>query len=100
MLSIWGENGVEEKLENPKANNTSINRTVSAEMTDQGYERTPEECKIRMLTLKRFCRQWKGNMKKSGKGRKTCKYFEELDTLLGTRPASRPVKVIDTTNRC
>ena len=69
-------------------------------MTDQGYERTPEQCKIRMHTLKRFCRQSKGNMKKSGKGRKTCKYFEELDTLLGTRPASRPVKVIDTTNRC
>ena len=61
-----------EILENPKANNT---------LTDKGYERTPEQCKIRMPTLKRFYQQCKGKMKKSGKGRNTCKYFEELDAI-------------------
>jgi ATP-dependent NAD(P)H-hydrate dehydratase len=95
LLSIWEDNGVEEQLESPKANNTSIYRTISAEMTDKGYERTPEQCKVRMHTLKRSYRQCKGKMKKSGKGRNTCKYFEQLDAILGTRPASSPVKVIE-----
>ena len=38
LLSISGENGVEDQLENPNANKTSIYRTISAEMTDKGYE--------------------------------------------------------------
>ena len=58
--------------------------TISTEMTDKGYERTPEQCKIRMPTLKRFYQQCKSKMKKSGKGGNTCKYFEELDAILGT----------------
>ena len=61
----------------------------------KGYERTPEQCKIRMHTLKRSYRECKGNMKKIGKEKNTCKYFEEHDAILGTRPASSPVKVID-----
>jgi hypothetical protein len=60
LLSIWEDNGVEEQLENPKANNTSIYRTISAEMTDKDYERTPEQCKVGMHTLKRSYRQCKG----------------------------------------
>ena len=35
----------------------------------------------------------------SGKGRNTCKHFEELDAILGTRPASSPVPVIDSGTR-
>ncbi|XP_061177434.1 zinc finger and SCAN domain-containing protein 29-like [Saccostrea echinata] len=95
LLSIWEENEIEEQLENPKTNNTSIYKTISSEMTDKGYKRTPEQCKVRMHTLKRSYRQCKGNTKESGKGRKTCKYFEKLDAILGTRPASSPVKVIE-----
>lgn len=33
---------------------------------------------------------------KSGKGRRTCKHFEELDSILGNRLASSTVKVIST----
>ena len=33
-------------------------------------------------------------MKKSGKGRRTCKFYEELDAILGCRPASSPLKVV------
>ena len=35
LLSIWGENRVEDKWENPNANNTRIYRIISAEMTDK-----------------------------------------------------------------
>ena len=46
-----GENGVVEQLENPKANNTSIYRTISADMIDKEYKRTPEKCKMHALKL-------------------------------------------------
>ncbi|XP_046551562.1 scaffold attachment factor B2-like [Haliotis rubra] len=48
------------------------------------------------MAILRTHRVCKSNLKKSGKGRKLCKFFEELDAILGTRPASSPLKVIDT----
>ena len=32
----------------------------------------------------------------TGRGRKTCKYFKELDAILGHRPASVPAVLLDT----
>lgn len=95
LLSIWDENCVEEQLEDPKVNNTRIYKSIAVEMTEKGCDKTPEQCKIKVHTLKRAYRESKGNMKKSGKGRKTCKFFEQLDAILGSRPASSPVKVIE-----
>ncbi|XP_071109921.1 uncharacterized protein [Haliotis cracherodii] len=65
-------------------------------MAEKGFEKTPDQCKVRIHTLKRSFRECKTSMKKSGKDRKTCKFFEELDVILGNRPASSPPKVIDT----
>ena len=31
----------------------------------------------------------------TGTSRQTCHFFEELDCILGTKPASSPVKVVD-----
>ncbi|XP_067660500.1 protein FAM133-like [Haliotis asinina] len=95
LLEIWEENSIEEQLENPKANNGS----VSTEMLDRGFHRTSDQCKVRIHTLKRTYRQYKTNMKKSGKGRKMCKFYEEMDRIWGTRPASSPVKVIETMSK-
>jgi hypothetical protein len=52
-----------------------------------------------MHTLKRAYRSCKGNMKKSGKGRRTCKFYEELDAILGCRPASSPLKVVESMSK-
>ena len=38
-------------------------------------------------------------MKKSGKGRRTCKFYEELDAILGCRPASSPLKVVESMSK-
>lgn len=32
----------------------------------------------------------------TGRGRKTCKFYKELDTILGHRPASVPTVLVDT----
>ena len=44
-------------------------------------------------------REAKTRLKKSGKGRKTCKFFTELDSILGNRPASSPLKVIESMSK-
>ncbi|XP_046570034.1 zinc finger and SCAN domain-containing protein 29-like [Haliotis rubra] len=95
LLNIWQELHVEESLDNPKTNNTSIYKTISSSLEDYGFQKTPEQCKVKMHTLKRSYRMWKGKLKKSGRGRSLCKHFEKLDEILGCRPASSPVKIIE-----
>ena len=42
-----------------------------------------------------FWEECKKNQKTSGKGRKLCKFYEKLNEILGQRPASSPVKVVE-----
>ena len=99
LLSVWEEQAIEEQMENPKVNNGSIYKSVSDELMNKGFDRTPEQCKVRIHTLKRMYRETKTKLKQSGKGRRTCNYFNELDSILGNRPASSPVKVIETMSK-
>ena len=72
LISIWDKQAIEEQMENPKINNASIYKSVSEEMKDKGFDKSPEQCKVRIHTLKRMYREAKTRLKKSGKGRKTC----------------------------
>jgi hypothetical protein len=99
LLSIWEEKSVEEQLDDPRVNNVGIYKTISDEMAEKGYVKSSDQCKVRMHTLKRAYRSCKGNMKKSGKGRGTCKFYEELDAILGCRPASSPLKVVESMSK-
>ena len=38
----------------------------------------------------------KDNNGKTGKGRQTCKFYSQLDVILGHRPASAPSALLDT----
>ncbi len=40
----------------------------------------------------------KDSNNKTGEGRKTCKFYDELDRILGPRPASTPSFLIDTSS--
>ncbi|XP_052103077.1 zinc finger and SCAN domain-containing protein 20-like [Mytilus californianus] len=60
-----------------------------------GYLRTAPECRQRIKTLKRNYFNAKNSNKSSGNGRTTCRYYDELEDILGGRPAVTPPKVRD-----
>ena len=66
-------------------------------MKEKGFSRDAEQCKAKIKNLKTKYRQVKDNNNKTGRGRKTFKYYDELDVVLGHRPASRPPVVLDAT---
>ncbi len=41
-------------------------------------------------------REIKDNNKETGRGRKTCKFYCQLDAILGHRPATIPPSLLDT----
>ena len=46
--------------------------------------------------LKKEYRQTKDHNGQTGRGRKTCKFYRELDNILGHQPASSPAVLLDT----
>ncbi|XP_067667654.1 uncharacterized protein [Haliotis asinina] len=95
LFSAWQELHVEENLDDPHKNNSNIYKSVSAALEDCGFEKSAEQCKTKMHTLKRSYRSCKAKMNKSGSGRSTCKFFDKMQEIFGNRPASSPVKVIE-----
>ena len=86
-------------MEDLKSNNTAIYREISKELCDRNFEETADQCKIRMHTSRRNIRFTKTSLRSSGRGRTVCKLYDKLNEVLGTRPATTPVKKIETMNK-
>ena len=99
LLTIWQEHNIEAQLEDPKKHKGSIYQVLSNELSGRGYDKSSVQCKIRMHTLKRSYRDCKKKLSTSGKGRKLCNFYTELNAILGQRPATSPVKVVESMSR-
>ena len=80
-------------MEPPEIKVLSIYTKISNKLHEMGFQRDWQECRTKM----------KGDYKKvkdhngvTGNGRKTCKFYDNLDTILGHRPASAPSTRLDT----
>ena len=87
LLTIWGDSKLQEKLDGAARNK---------KLREQGYERDWKQCRAKVKNLKTKYREIKDHNGETGRGRKTCKFYKELDRILGHRPASVPSSLLDT----
>ena len=87
LISIWGE-----ELDGAVRNQVIFN-DIATKMREKGYERDWKQCRT---NLKKEYRQTKDHNGQTGRGRKVCKFYRELDDILGHRPASVPAVLLDT----
>ncbi|XP_038637297.1 myb/SANT-like DNA-binding domain-containing protein 2 isoform X2 [Scyliorhinus canicula] len=93
LIAVWSEENVQTALDE-QLRNSHVFKFISLQLLDQGYIRTPEQCRIRIKGLKRKYTLAKDSIKRgcSASGRKICRFYEQLDVVLGSRVASeRPV---------
>ena len=95
LIAIWGEANVQEELDGAVRNKV-VYQDISRKLQEQGYNREWEQCKTKIKNLKKEYRQVKDHNGETGRGRKTCKFFKELDSILGHRPPSVPAALLDT----
>nr|DBA33136.1 TPA: hypothetical protein GDO54_000866 [Pyxicephalus adspersus] len=86
LLDIWGEADVQSALDG-NFRNSHVYRDVAGRLNELGFERTPEQCRIRIKGLKRQYYQAREGFRKNGHARKICRYYDEMDRILSTRPA-------------
>uniref|UniRef100_A0A6I8SEW9 ATP-dependent (S)-NAD(P)H-hydrate dehydratase n=1 Tax=Xenopus tropicalis TaxID=8364 RepID=A0A6I8SEW9_XENTR len=86
LLDIWGEADVQSALDG-NFRNSHVYRDVAGRLGELGFERTPEQCRIRIKGLKRQYYQAREGLRKNGQARKICRYYDEMDRILRARPA-------------
>ena len=95
LIAIWGEGNVQEELDGAVRNKV-VYVNIAKKMKEQGYDRDWQQCRTKIKNLKKDYRTTKDHNGQTGRGRKTCRFFKELDNILGHRPASVPAVLLDT----
>ena len=94
LITISGEADIQEQLDGA-TRNKNIYLRISKKMTESGFTRDWQQCKAKIKNLKFDYKKIKDHNGVTGNGRKTCKFFDKLDAILGHRPASAPSVLMD-----
>ncbi|KAM4558884.1 ATP-dependent (S)-NAD(P)H-hydrate dehydratase [Odontesthes bonariensis] len=95
LLNIWGEQDIQAALDG-NFRNSFVYRDVSRRLGAMGFERTPEQCRVRIKSLKRqYLLAKEGNLRNNGQYHKICKFYDTMERILSNRPALDPQELMD-----
>jgi hypothetical protein len=96
LIEIWGDDRIQAQLEGVHRNQDVFNK-IAREMGESGFDRTFQQCRDKLKKLKSEYRKLKDKQGKTGEGkRKDWDYFDAMDAILGTKPATQPPVIVDT----
>ena len=75
---------------------TCMYEKIVDQLKDAGHERTVEQCGSKMKKLKQDYRKIVDSNNKTGQERKTRKFYDALNAILGPKPTTQPPIVVDT----
>lgn len=95
LLNIWGDQDIQAALDG-NFRNSFVYRDISRRLGAMGFERTPEQCRVRIKSLKRqFLLTKEGNLRNNGQYHKIFKFYDTMERILSSRPALDPQEFID-----
>ena len=95
LLSIWGDVFIQTQLDGAKRNK-DVFVLISKKLQELGHSRDWKQCRCKIKNLKTMYKKVKDHNGVTGNGRKCFKFYQELDRILGHRPASAPTILLDT----
>ena len=93
LIQLWGEEDVQAQLEGCKRNKAVYERLARSMLPE--FVRTGSQCREKIKKLRNEYKKIKDTNGKTGRGRKSMKFYEQLNEILGTRPATRPAVLLD-----
>ncbi|XP_062840204.1 aldehyde dehydrogenase family 16 member A1 isoform X2 [Anolis carolinensis] len=79
FLALWGEEGIQAQL-NRCHRNADVYQWISERMAEKGYSRDEDQCRTKGKDLKKSYKQAK---LQEGPARQRCRFFHELEAILG-----------------
>lgn len=97
LIDVWGEDTIQAQLQEC-TRNQKIFEKISRKLTEAGYDRTFQQCRDKIKKLKGDYKKVKDKHGKTGEDRSNWEYFDAMDAILGSRPATKPPVVLDTSS--
>ena len=99
LLVIWAEDKIQQELEGAKRNKV-VFENILRKLLESGIKRDWKQCRAKVKNLKTSYKKAKDKNNVSGGPRATCRFFDALDNILGSRPATHtPVLLESATNQ-
>ena len=90
LLSVWKEEDIFRDVQSVSEKKKPVYGVIAERLAGLGYSRTTTQIRNKIRRLKRDYKDCCRNNSTSGKARKQCDFFSELDDILGHRPAVNP----------
>ena len=90
LIAVWSDDTIQCELEGSQRNQ-HVYKKISEHLSKQGFRRTWDQCREKIRKQYKDIVDIHGE---TGRGRKKFKFFEELDSVLGSRPATKPGIVV------
>ncbi|XP_034041700.1 ATP-dependent (S)-NAD(P)H-hydrate dehydratase isoform X1 [Thalassophryne amazonica] len=95
LLNIWGEQDIQTALDG-NFRNSFVYLDVARRLAAMGFDRTPEQCRVRIKSLKRqFLLAKEGNLRNNGQYHKICKFYDIMERILSNRAVIDPQELMD-----
>ncbi|XP_065441486.1 zinc finger and SCAN domain-containing protein 29-like [Chrysemys picta bellii] len=95
LISVWGEEAVQSQLHSSRRNYDTFGK-VSKDMMERGHDRDALQCRIKVKELRSAYRKARDANGRSGAPPVTCRFYKELDAILGVNSTSTPSTTMDT----
>ena len=98
LINVWAEANIQQQLDEAVRNKAIFERITSC-LRDAGFDKDWVQCRAKLKNLKATYKKVKDNNDRSGRARRACKYFDDIDAILGCRPATQPPGVIESATK-
>ncbi|KAM7182512.1 uncharacterized protein RBU57_000878 [Macrochelys suwanniensis] len=98
LIAVCGEEAVQSQLRSSRRNFDTFGQ-ISRAMIERGHDRDAMQCRIKVKELRSAYRKAREANSRSGAPPKTCRFYKELDAILGGDPTTVPSTTVDTGER-
>ncbi|EMP28815.1 Zinc finger and SCAN domain-containing protein 29 [Chelonia mydas] len=95
LISVWGKEAVQSQLCSSRRNYDTFGQ-ISRVMMERGHDRDAQQCRVKEKELwNAYCKAREADHC-SGAAPATCRFYKDLDAILGGDPTSTPSTTMDT----
>ena len=100
LINIWGDEEYRHANDDPFTKKKKIMERIFTRLGELGYNRSVTQITNKLKQLQTKYKQFLDNNRRSGRARMEWDFFDEVDAILGARPAINPPagQVLDTSN--
>ncbi|CAM4561853.1 unnamed protein product [Lepidochelys kempii] len=97
LIAVWGEESVLSELRS-RFRNAKTFVKISQGMKDRGHNRDPKQCHVKLKELRQAYQKTREANSRSGSEPQTCRFYDELQAILGGSATTTPAVLFDSFN--